>query len=95
MGVEPQVDDVADAESVDIGSVGWPDVVIRSSRRRQLSSGAPTGNTNALKHGRYTAEAIARHVRKAPIARGLSFLSACPSGNFTSRRAKVVITDDG
>ena len=24
------------------------------------SSGAPTGNTNALKHGRYTAEAIAR-----------------------------------
>jgi hypothetical protein len=24
------------------------------------SSGAPTGNTNVLKHGRYTAEAIAR-----------------------------------
>ena len=39
MGVEPQVDNVADAESVDFascGSVGWPDVVIRSSRRRQL-----------------------------------------------------------
>jgi hypothetical protein len=39
MGVKPEIDDMADAEgmmSASCGSVGWPDVVIRSSRRRQL-----------------------------------------------------------
>jgi len=33
------------------------------------SSGAPTGNTNALKHGRYTAEAIARRRQLSELIR--------------------------
>jgi hypothetical protein len=32
-------------------------------------SGAPTGNTNALKHGRYTAEAIARRRQLSELIR--------------------------
>jgi len=32
-------------------------------------SGAPTGNTNALKHGRYTVEAIARRRQLSELIR--------------------------
>ena len=34
-----------------------------------VGSGAPTGNTNALKHGRYTAEAIARRRQLSELIR--------------------------
>jgi hypothetical protein len=34
-----------------------------------LSPGAPKGNKNALKHGRYTAEAIARRKEIAELIR--------------------------
>ena len=34
-----------------------------------VGSGAPTGNANALKHGRYTAEAIARRRQLSELIR--------------------------
>jgi hypothetical protein len=34
-----------------------------------VGSGAPTGNTNALKHGRYTAEAIAQRRQLSELIR--------------------------
>ena len=35
------------------------------------SPGAPIGNTNAIKHGRYTAEAIAERRELAALLRGM------------------------
>jgi hypothetical protein len=35
------------------------------------SPGAPRGNANALKHGRYSAEAIAERRRIAALVRGM------------------------
>jgi hypothetical protein len=37
--------------------------------RGRVTPGAPTDNTNALKHGRYTAEAITRRRELATIPR--------------------------
>jgi hypothetical protein len=37
-----------------------------------LSPGAPKGNSNALKHGRYTAEALARRREIAGLMRALA-----------------------
>jgi phospholipid transport system substrate-binding protein len=47
---------------------------VRGKRRCRMhggavGSGAPTGNTNALKHGRYTAEAIARRRQLSELIR--------------------------
>jgi uncharacterized protein YjcR len=39
------------------------------------SSGAPKGNKNALKHGRYTAEAIARRRYISALLRGVRVLA--------------------
>jgi hypothetical protein len=41
-----------------------------------LSPGAPKGNKNALKHGRYTAEAIARRREIAELIRQVRQLAA-------------------
>jgi hypothetical protein len=40
-----------------------------------LSPGAPKGNRNALKHGRYTAEALARRREVAALIRAMRALS--------------------
>ncbi len=40
-----------------------------------LSPGAPKGNRNALKHGRYTAEAVARRREVAAILRAMKRLA--------------------
>ncbi|MDR3420668.1 MAG: HGGxSTG domain-containing protein [Xanthobacteraceae bacterium] len=40
-----------------------------------MSPGAPRGNKNALKHGRYTAEAIARRREIAALLRSARILS--------------------
>ena len=40
-----------------------------------MSPGAPKGNTNALKHGRYTAEAIARRRDIASLLRSMRRLA--------------------
>jgi hypothetical protein len=40
------------------------------------SPGAPKGNRNAWKHGRYTAEAIDRHRELAALLRAMRALSA-------------------
>jgi hypothetical protein len=40
-----------------------------------LSPGAPKGNRNALKHGRYTAEAIARRREVAALVRAMRALA--------------------
>jgi hypothetical protein len=39
-----------------------------------MSPGAPKGNTNALKHGRYTAEAIANRREIANLLRKMNAL---------------------
>jgi len=39
------------------------------------SSGAPKGNRNAYKHGRYTAEAIARRREVASLLRSIKALA--------------------
>jgi uncharacterized protein YjcR len=39
-----------------------------------LSTGAPKGNKNALKHGRYTAEAIASRLETREIIRAFRAL---------------------
>jgi hypothetical protein len=39
-----------------------------------LSPGAPKGNRNALKHGRYTAEAVASRREVAALIRGMKNL---------------------
>jgi len=39
------------------------------------STGAPKGNRNALKHGRYTAEAIARRQELRVLMRGIRQLA--------------------
>jgi hypothetical protein len=41
-----------------------------------LSPGAPTGNRNALKHGRYTAEAVACRREVATLIRCMKQLAA-------------------
>jgi hypothetical protein len=41
-----------------------------------LSPGAPKGNSNALKHGRYTAGAIARRREVAALVRNMSALAS-------------------
>ena len=41
-----------------------------------MSPGAPKGNKNALKHGRYTAEAIARRREVAALIRAMKGLAA-------------------
>lgn len=38
------------------------------------AKGAPKGNSNALKHGRYTAEAIAERRRLMALLRGMKCL---------------------
>jgi hypothetical protein len=38
---------------------------------RGMSPGAPKGNKNAFKHGRYTADAIARRREISELLRGL------------------------
>ena len=43
-----------------------------------MSSGAPKGNKNALKHGRYTAEAIARRREIAMLLRAAKALARDP-----------------
>ena len=40
-----------------------------------LSPGAPKGNRNALKHGRYTAEALARRREVAALIRAIKGLA--------------------
>jgi len=40
-----------------------------------LSPGAPKGNRNALKHGRYTAEALARRREVAALIRAMRTLA--------------------
>jgi hypothetical protein len=40
-----------------------------------LSPGAPKGNRNALKHGRYTAEALARRREVAALIRAMRALA--------------------
>jgi hypothetical protein len=40
-----------------------------------LSPGAPKGNKNALKHGRYTAEALARRSEVAALIRAMRALA--------------------
>jgi hypothetical protein len=40
-----------------------------------LSPGAPKGNRNALKHGRYTAEAVASRREVAALIRAMRALS--------------------
>jgi hypothetical protein len=40
-----------------------------------LSPGAPKGNRNALKHGRYTAEALARRSEVAALIRAMRALA--------------------
>ncbi|TCT04524.1 hypothetical protein EDC22_1153 [Tepidamorphus gemmatus] len=40
-----------------------------------LSPGAPKGNRNALKHGRYTAEALARRREVAALVRAMRALA--------------------
>lgn len=40
-----------------------------------LSPGAPKGNRNALKHGRYTAEAIAARRKVAHLIRAMRALA--------------------
>jgi hypothetical protein len=40
-----------------------------------LSTGAPKGNQNALKHGRYTPEAIARRREVAALLRAMRALA--------------------
>ena len=44
------------------------------------SPGAPKGNKNALKHGRYTAEAAARRREVAAIIRAMKSLAAGADG---------------
>jgi uncharacterized protein YjcR len=39
-----------------------------------MSTGAPKGNKNALKHGRYTAEAIARRRQISALMRAIKTL---------------------
>ena len=41
-----------------------------------LSPGAPKGNKNALKHGRYTGEALARRREVAALIRAMKNLAA-------------------
>jgi hypothetical protein len=43
-----------------------------------LSPGAPKGNRNALKHGRYTAEALARRREVAALIRAIHTLAGAP-----------------
>jgi hypothetical protein len=40
-----------------------------------MSPGAPRGNKNALKHGRYTAEAIARRRKISALMRAIKALA--------------------
>ncbi len=42
------------------------------------SPGAPKGNKNALKHGRYTADAIAKRREIATLLRTMKALTAAP-----------------
>jgi hypothetical protein len=44
-----------------------------------LSPGAPKGNRNAFKHGRYTAEALARRREVAALLRTMRALTSAPT----------------
>jgi len=46
-----------------------------------LSPGAPRGNKNAFKHGRYTAEAIANWREVAALVRAMKALAAAKEGD--------------
>ncbi len=45
-----------------------------------LSPGAPNGNRNALKHGRYTVEAIAERRQLAALLRDMRALARATEG---------------
>ena len=45
------------------------------------STGAPKGNKNALKHGRYTAEAVARRREVAAIVRAMKRLAGAANAD--------------
>ena len=45
-----------------------------------LSPGAPKGNRNALKHGRYSADAIARRREVAALVRAVCALAGAAEG---------------
>jgi len=47
------------------------------------SSGAPNGNRHAFKHGRYTAEAIARRREISALLRNMKSLVEEKGDNFT------------
>jgi hypothetical protein len=40
-----------------------------------LSTGAPRGNKHALKHGRYTAETVARRRKTSALLRAIKLLT--------------------
>lgn len=60
----------------------------RPALRLKKKAGAPKGNKNALRHGRYAAEARARHARYADLRRRANLFIAHIEVLVRERRAR-------